>query len=87
MKVYYKLPDTDNDLESKMIGLLYENMKLRVLLAVQPVKVITDKEDGMILIERTADSIEIRYIGWKPDTELILKSCVAQIKELQKVHF
>jgi hypothetical protein len=71
-----------------MMGLLYENYKLRILLAVAPVKVLTDKEpNGMIIIERTAYSIEVRYEGWTPEVELILKFLIAQIKEVQKVKF
>lgn len=65
--------------------MLYENYKLRIALAVASVKKITDKENGMIIIERTQHSIDIRYQGWSPDTELILRYLVAQIKTRQKV--
>lgn len=85
LKVYYKIPDSDNAQQNTMIGLLYETLKLRILLACAPVKSLTDKENGMILIERLEDSIELRYEGWSPEVELILKWCIAQIKEKQKV--
>lgn len=85
LKVYYKIPDSDNAMQNNIIALLYENYKLRILLACEPVRKLTDKENGMIVIERTEDAIELRYEGWSPEVELILKWCIAQIKEKQKV--
>lgn len=87
MKVYYQIPDSDNDHQNKLMGLLYENLKLRILLAVEPIKKITDQENGMIVIERLEDSIDLKYVGWSHEVELIIKYCIAQIKDLQKVHF
>lgn len=87
VRVYYKIPDSDNEVESKIIGLLYENMKLRIELAIQPVRKVIDKEDGMIILERQEHEAVIRYEGLSPEVELICKWCIAQIKEKQKVRF
>lgn len=85
MKVYYKIPDSGNEMQNNLISLLYENYKLRILLACAPMSKLTDRENGMIIIERTEDGIELRYEGWSPEVELILKWCIAQIKDNQKV--
>lgn len=88
MKIYYNIPGSDNDLADKMLGLLYENFKLHILLAVQPVQVITDKEkNGMIIIERLEHDIELRYVGWSPEVEQILKFLISGMKEKQKIKF
>lgn len=87
VKVYYNIPGTDNELADKMIGMLYENFKLHILLAVAPVAKITDKEDGMIVIERKENDVEIKYVGWSAEVELILKYCIAGMKEKQKIKF
>lgn len=83
--MYYKIPDSDNAIQNNMIAQAYETLKLRILLACAPVRKLTDKENGMIVIDRTEDAIEIRYEGWSKDTELILRWLIAQIKEKQKV--
>lgn len=85
MNVYYKIPDSDNDQQNKLLGLLYENFRLRILLALAPVEKITRESKGIILIERMEDTVEIRYEGFTPELELICKWHIAQIKEKQKV--
>jgi hypothetical protein len=70
-----------------MLGLLYENYMLRIQLALYPIKVMTDKENGTLFIERQADSIELRYEGFTPELVLIMKFLIAQIKEKQKVRY
>ena len=70
-----------------MMGLLYENYKLRIMLALYPIRSMTDKSSGVLLIERLADSIELRYEGFTPELELIMKFLIAQIKETQKVRY
>lgn len=87
MKVYYKIPDSDNEQQNQLIGLLYENFKLRILLACEPVRKMTEKENGIIFIERLEDRIELRYEGFSPELELILKWHIAQIKEKQKARY
>lgn len=87
LNIYYKIPDTGSPLESKMMGLLYENYKLRIMLALAPIKAMIDKSAGILLIERLEDSIELRYEGFTPELELIMKFLIAQIKETQKVRY
>lgn len=87
MKVYYKIPDSANEMQNKLLGLLYENYRLRILLACEPVRRMTDKENGIIFIERLEETIELRYEGFSPELELILKWHIAQIKEKQKVRY
>lgn len=89
LRVYYQILDSSNEKQNQMIGLLYENYKLRILLACEPVRKMTDKEDGMIVIERKTDPDEIvlKYEGFSPELELILKWLIAQIKSNQKVKF
>lgn len=85
VKVYYKIPDSNNDLQNKVVGMLYENFKLRIQLALAEIEKITEKENGIIIIERTADAAEIRYENFKPETVCIMKYLIAQIKVRQKV--
>jgi hypothetical protein len=87
VNVYYQIPECNNQQETTLMMLLYENMKLRIELAIQPVRKVVDKEDGIILIERQEHSAEIVYKGFSPEVELILKFCIAQIKEKQKLRF
>lgn len=67
--------------------LLYENIKLRIELAIQPVRKVIDKEDGMIIIERREHDAEIVYKGLSPEIELICRHCIAGIKKNQKLRF
>lgn len=83
--MYYKIPDSDNAQQNMLLSLLYENYSLRIQLACESVRKMVDKENGMIVIERLKDSIELRYEGFSPELELILRWHVAQIKEKQKV--
>lgn len=87
VNVYYQIPECNNEMETKLMMLLYENMKLRIELAIQPVRKVVDKEEGMIIIERREHDAEIVYKGFSPEVELILKFCISQIKEKQKVRF
>jgi hypothetical protein len=87
LRIYYKIPDTGSPLESKMMGLLYENYSLRIQLALYPVQKLLDKENGVLLIERLENSIELRYEGFSPEAELIMKFLIAQIKSTQKVRY
>lgn len=57
--------------------LLYENMKLRIELAIQPVRSVVDKENGVIIISRREHDAEIVYEGFSPEVELILKYSIA----------
>lgn len=70
-----------------MFGLLYENYALRIQLALYPVKALTDKSNGVLFIERQAESIELRYEGFTPELELILKFLIAGIKDAQRVKY
>lgn len=67
--------------------LLYENMKLRIELAIAEVRKVVDKQDGMIIIERREHDAEIVYKGFSSEVELILKHCIAGIKKNQKLRF
>ena len=87
VNVYYEIPECNNEQETKLMMLLYENFKLRIELAIQPVRKVVDKEDGMIIIERREHDAEIVYKGFSPEVELILKFCIAGIKKNQKVRF
>jgi hypothetical protein len=71
-----------------MMGLLYENYSLRIQLALAPVQEkLLDKENGILFIERQAESIELRYEGFSPEAEVIMKFLIAQIKDKQKVKY
>lgn len=72
-------------MQNKLVGMAYEIMRLRILLACAPVEKLHSKENGIILIERLEDSVEFRYEGFTPELELVLRWLVAQIKEKQKV--
>lgn len=85
LKVYYKIPDSNNPQQDRMIGLLYENYALRIQLACAPVEKMLAKENGMVIIERLENSIELRYENFSPELELILRWLIAQIKDKQKV--
>jgi hypothetical protein len=82
LKVYYKIPDSSSQLQNKMMDLLYENVKMRILRAVEPVKAVVDKENGILIIERSGntDNIEFRYEGFSPAVEIIIRTCISGIK-------
>lgn len=85
VKVYYKIPDSGNDMQNKLVAMAYDILKLRILLAISPIEKITSKENGMIIIERKESEAVIRYENFKPTTVCIMKYLIAQIKEKQKV--
>lgn len=87
MKVYYIIPDSDNQQQNQLLKLLYENARLHILLAVQPIEKLTEKENGMIVIERMEDSIEFRYEGWSPEVEYLIKFMIGQAVKKQKIKF
>lgn len=87
VNIYYQIPECNNEQETTLMMLLYENFKLRIELAIQPVRKVVDKEDGIILIERQDHSAEIVYKGFSPEVELILRHCIAGIKKNQKLRF
>lgn len=67
------------------MGLIYENLKLKILLAVQPMEKIYAKENGIIFIDRGPDGADIRYEGWSPEVELLLKFCVGKMASEKKI--
>ena len=79
LKIYYQIPDSDNAKQNRLMVLLYENHKLKILLAVQPMEKIYSKENGIIFIDRLQDSAEIRYEGWSPEVEQLLKFCIGKM--------
>jgi len=87
LNVYYKIPDSANEEQNKLLGLLYENFRLRILLALAPIEKMTRASKGIILIERMEETVELRYEGFTPELELICKWHIAQIKEKQKVRY
>ena len=80
MKVYYNIPDTDDRTMAAIYKLHYDNLKLRLLLAVTDIKSITDKEKGIVFIDRlyNPDRISFRYEGWTKATEALIKHCIVQ---------
>lgn len=89
MKIYYQIPDSANADQDKLMGLLYENLKLKILLAVQPMEKIYAKENGKIFIDRVEENglarAEIRYEDWPPEVELLLKFCIGKMASERKV--
>ena len=89
LKIYYKIPDSANDDQNKIMGLLYENLRLKILLAVQPMEKIYAKYNGKIFIDRIEENglvrSEIRYEEWPPEVELLLKFCIGKMASEQKV--
>lgn len=65
-----------------MMYLLYENFKLRILLAIQPVKSIIDKEDGRLYIERNADDSELsfRMEGYSEAMQVVINRFLVTIR-------
>lgn len=86
MKIYYKIPDTDNKQLAFFYQIFYENIKLRILLAVRDIRKITDKENGMIVIERTyhPDTIEFHLRGFSPEATLMLRAALTTIRSNDK---
>lgn len=65
-----------------MMYLLYENFKLRILLAIQPAKPIIDKEDGRLYIERNSDDSELsfRMEGYSVAMQVIINRFLVTIR-------
>lgn len=72
-----------------IMGLMYENLKLKILLAVQPMEKIYANINGKIFIDRVEEnglvSAEIRYEDWPPEVELLLKYCIGKMASERKV--
>ena len=68
-----------------MLNLLYENFKLKIQLALAPVEKVTAKENGIIFIDRTENGAELRYEGWSPEVELIIRFMIGQAASEKKL--
>lgn len=70
------------------MGYIYENLKLRILLALSDPRVMRsiDREgkDGMVLIERGEKDIEINYVGYPEHIEKIIRYGIAAMNEANK---
>lgn len=89
MKIYYQIPDSANEDQNRIMGLLYENFRLKILLAVQPMEKVYAKYNGKIFIDRVEENglarAEIRYEDWPPEVELLLKFCIGKMASELKV--
>lgn len=89
LKIYYRIPDSANDNQNKIIDLEYQNFRLKILLAVQPMEKIYAKYNGKIFIDRIEENglarAEIRYEDWPPEVELLLKFCIGKMASERKV--
>lgn len=87
LNVYYKIPDSDNVLENRLIAPLYEKFKLHILIALAPIEHLTRESKGIILIERMEESIELRFEGFAEPLEIVIKGLLGQMQERQKIRF
>lgn len=81
MKVIYKIPDSDNHKQNKLLGLFYDRYALRIKLACGNAMRIIDKENGIVIIQHASEtSLEIIYENFSPTTELIIRYCIAGMR-------
>lgn len=81
MKVIYKIPDSDNHKQNKLLGLYYGHYTLRIKLACGNAIRIIDKENGIVVIQHASEtSLEIVYENFSAETELIIRYCIAGMR-------
>ena len=74
MKIYYKIPDSDNENQNKILGLLYELFKYRLMWHLRSIEKVIREENGIIFIDRTGDdenpmNLTYRLEGFTAETE------------------
>jgi hypothetical protein len=89
LKIYYDIPDSDSDVQNKMMHLLYENMRLKILLAVADIKGVVEKENGTLFIERApgGEELQFRFEGFSPAMELVIRGCISSINKKKELKF
>lgn len=76
MKIYYDLPDCDNDLEIEAMRLLYENFKLKLMWKLRELESRIKEENGCIFIDRVIEEIppSMRFEGFSIELESMIKA-------------
>jgi hypothetical protein len=85
MKIYYQLPDSDNDQHNKLLGLLYENYRLKMMWKLRSVERQIIKENGCIFIDRVNEGdeerLDLRFEGFSDQLKLVMRGLLSnQVK-------
>lgn len=85
MKIYYQLPDSDNDQHNKLLGLLYENYRLNMMWKLRSLEKKIINENGCIFIDRINEDgeerLDIRFEGFSDELILVMKGLLSnQVK-------
>lgn len=81
MKIYYKLPDSDDDKQNKLLHLLYENYKLNMMWKLRHLEKEIVNENGCIFIDRDEEDFEeplkLRFEGFSENLVTVMKGLLS----------
>lgn len=79
MKIYYNLPDSDDDVQNKMLYLLYENYKLNMMWKLRHIENQIAKEKGCMFIDREGsdEQLSLRFEGFSDNMVTVIKGLLS----------
>jgi hypothetical protein len=83
MKIFYELPDSDNEREIKLLQLLFENYKLKMMWKLRKIEDAMTKENGSIFLDQVHETetndagIQLRFEGFSDQMVIVINGLLA----------
>lgn len=83
MKIFYEIPDSDNDRQNKILYLLFENYKLNMMWKLRKIEDLIKKENGSMFLDQVSggessnDMISLRLEGFSENLEIVIRGLLA----------
>ena len=80
LKIYYELPEAEEGEEPdnpRLMMLLYENFKYRMMWQLRSIESVIKKEGGVIFIDRNENGPELRFEGFSDKLVIVMKGLLS----------